>query len=264
MADLHRLPHRLGDAGPGGVDQRRRRRAGDEDPRQVEQQGRILVAARIQPGQRHQQFAAADIGVADQVEGGIGGDEAVLAERPQQMRRGGAHDAFDLAKVGRARRRRRRRRLWVLQMDGIQQLRDRLADRGPVRLRVVARPDQRLAQRLQARLVAQFGKPGPAQQGPQRRIAERGLVELGEVRVAAGMVQQQGVADVVERWAVLAGRQGTVGGSGDAMKIHYSFFLLNPLSHVPPGPPNPLPMAAAPAGRPQVLEIDTISNGIPM
>src|SRR5712671_158540 len=180
------------------------------------------------------------------------------------MRSRGADDAFDLAKVRRARRCRRRLGPGVLQMDGVQEVRDRLADRGPVRLRVVARPDQRLAQALQARLVAQFGKPGPTQQGPQRRIGERGLVELAEVRVAAGMVQKQGVADVVEGWAVLAGRQGTVGGSGDAMKIHYSFFLSSPLSHVPPGPPNPLPMAAAPAGHPQVIEIDTISKKIPV
>src|SRR5882724_7839563 len=180
------------------------------------------------------------------------------------MRSRGADNAFDLAKARRACRFRHRRRSWVLQMDGVQEVRDRLADRGPVRLRVVARPDQRLAKRLQARLVTQFGKAGPAQQGPQRRIGERGLVELAEVRVAAGMVQKQGVADVVERWAVLAGRQGAVGGPGEAMKIHYSFFLSSPLSHVPPGPPNPLSMAAAPAGHPQALEIDIISKGIPV
>src|SRR6266700_307343 len=78
------------------------------------------------------------------------------------------------------------------------------------------------------------------------------------------MVQKQGVADVVERWAVLAGRHGTVGGPGEAMKIHYSFFLSGPLSHVSPGPPNPPPMAAALAGHLQVLEIDTISKEIPV
>ena len=33
--------------------------------------------------------------------------------------------------------------------------------------------------------IAQFGKPGPAQQRPQRRIAQRGPVELAEMRVAA-------------------------------------------------------------------------------
>src|SRR5882762_7004155 len=171
------------------------------------------------------------------------------------MRSRGADDAFDLAKVRRARRCRCRLGPGVLQIDGVQQVRDRLADRGPVRLRVVARPDKRLAQALQARLVAQFGKPGPAQQGPQRRIGERGLVELAEVRVAAGMVQKQGVADVVERRAVLAGRQGTVGGSGDAMKIHYSFFLSSSLSHVPPGPPNPYPWLPRPPDTCKSLEL---------
>ena len=65
----------------GGLISARCRRARDEDARQVEQQRRVLVAARVQPGQRHQQFAAAQIGIADQVEGGIGRDEAVPAER---------------------------------------------------------------------------------------------------------------------------------------------------------------------------------------
>ncbi len=76
------------------------------------------------------------------------------------------------------------------EIDGIQQLRDRLADRGPVGLFIVARPDQRLAQPRQGRLVAQFEKPGPAQQRPQRRISERGLVEFCEMRVAAGMARE--------------------------------------------------------------------------
>ena len=94
MADLHRLPHRLGDAAPGRVDQRARRRARDEDPRQVEQQRRVLVAARIEPGQRHQQFAAAHVGIADQVEGGVGRDEAVFRERAQaDARRSGGSRA---------------------------------------------------------------------------------------------------------------------------------------------------------------------------
>jgi hypothetical protein len=100
----------------------------------------------------------------------------------------------------------------VLQIDGIQEIRDRLADRGPVRRRIIARPGQRLAKRPQTRLVAQLGEPGPAQQRPQRRIAERGPVELGAVRVAAGGLEKQAIADVIQRRAVLAGRQRTVGG----------------------------------------------------
>jgi hypothetical protein len=81
MADLHRLPHRLGDAGPWRIDQRADGRARDENPRQIEQQRRVLVAARIQPGQRHQQFAAPQIGIADQIEGGVARDKSMLAER---------------------------------------------------------------------------------------------------------------------------------------------------------------------------------------
>ncbi len=205
---------------PWRVDQRAGRRARDEHPRQVEQQRRILVAARIQPGQRHQHFAAAQIGVADQVEGGIGRDEPVLAEGFQQMRGAAADHAFDLRQLRRARRRRLSRGPGVRQLDGIQQVRHRRADRGPVRLGMVARLAQRVAQAVQLRLVAQFGQPGPPQQRPQRRIAQRGAIELAEMRVAAGVFQQQGIADVVQRRAVLAGRQCAVGGPGDAVKCH--------------------------------------------
>jgi hypothetical protein len=80
MADLHRLPHRFGDACPGRVDEGAGRRARNESPRQIEQQHRVLVAARIEAGQRRQQFAAPHIGIADQIEGGVGRDEAASGE----------------------------------------------------------------------------------------------------------------------------------------------------------------------------------------
>ena len=82
---------------------------------------------------------------------------------------------------------------------------------------VVARPDQRLAQGASRWASLQFGKSGPPQQRPQRRIAERGPVEFGEMGVAAACcaIEQQGIADVVERRAVLPGRQRAVGGTGD-------------------------------------------------
>ena len=67
-------------------------------------------------------------------------------------------------------------------------------------------------------VVAQFGQPGPAQQRAQRRIAERGPVELGEMRVAAAIGSGAGVADVVERRAVLPGRQRAAGGAGDMVR----------------------------------------------
>jgi hypothetical protein len=243
MADLHRLPHRLGDAGPARVDQRAGRRARNEDPRQIEQQRRVLVAARIQAGQRHQHFAAADIRVADQVERRIGRDEAVPGERLQQMLRAAADDVFDSGEIRRAFRRRRRHRLGMPQDDRVQELGDRLADGGPVRVLVIARPDQGFAQALQTGRVAQLGKPGPAQQGPQRRIAKRGLVELAEMPVAAAVVQKHGVADVIERRAVLSGRQRTVGGPGDVLKFH-GVSSCAILSHDPSGRPNRSPMGA--------------------
>ena len=243
MADLHRLPHRLGDALPGRVDQGARRGTRDEDPRQVEQQRGVLVAPRIQPGQRHQEFAAAQVGIADQVEGGIGRDEAVIAERAQQVRAAASDHPLDLGKARRrlaARRQADGLRLGMVELDRVQQRRHRLADRGPVRRLVVARPDQGRAQALQPRRVVQFGKPGPPQQRAQRRIAERGPVEFGEMRVAAGAVQQQGIADVIERRAVLPGRQRAVGGPGEVLKRHeISFRAIWP--HVPPAAPIRVP-----------------------
>ena len=144
------------------------------------------------------------------------------------------------AQFRRPRRRRRGLGPGMLQLDGIQQLRHRRADRGPVRLGIVARPDQRLAQRLQPLFVAQFDKPGPAQQRPQRRIAQRGLVEFGQMRVAAGVVPEQGIADIVKRRAVLPGRQRAVGGPGDVLKLHrISFRAIGP-----PVPARPRPATA--------------------
>ena len=70
------------------------------------------------------------------------------------------------------------------------------------------------------RLVAQFGKAGPAQQRPQRRIPQRSPVEFAKMRVAAAIFQQQRIAHLKERRAVLAGRQRAVGGAGEILKLH--------------------------------------------
>ena len=102
MTDLNRLPHRLGDSSPRRIDQVAGGRAPDKGPRQAEHQGRVLVAARIKTPQRHQQFAAAHIGIADQVERRIGRDESVAAERAQQMCPAGADHRLDLVEAGRA------------------------------------------------------------------------------------------------------------------------------------------------------------------
>jgi hypothetical protein len=125
-------------------------------------------------------------------------------------------------------------------LDRVEQRRDRRADRGPVRNLVVARPDQRLAQPLQAGRVTEFAEPGPPQQRAQSGIAERGLVELGEMGIAAGAVEQQGIADVIERRAVLPGRQRAVCGSGDLAKRHHIFFRnFRPCDGVARSPPWP-------------------------
>ena len=77
------------------------------------------------------------------------------------------------------------------------------------------------------------GKPGPPQQRPQRRIAQRGPVEFAEMRVAAGVVQQQGIADIVKRRAVLPGRQRAVGGTGELLKSHEISFRAQLIARSP-------------------------------
>jgi len=220
VTDLHRLPHRLGDALPGRVDDRGRGRARDEDAREVEQERGVLVAARVQAGQRHDQFAPAKVRIADQVERGKGRQEAVLAVALQQVVCAVADDIVDL----RQRRRRAvegdRRRLRMVECDGVDEVGDGLADRLPVRLAIVAGADERLAQPGQLRVIAQFGQPGTAQQRPQRRIAERGSVELGKMGIAGGRPRQHGIADVVQRGAVFPGGQRAAGVRCEVMKAH--------------------------------------------
>ena len=91
----------------------------------------------------------------------------------------------------------RRRLSGGWQRDAVEQRRDRPAGRLPVRRVVVAGPDQALAQRLEPIGIAQFGQTGPPQQRPQHRIAQRGLVELAEVAVAALIFQQDRIAHVI-------------------------------------------------------------------
>ena len=62
--------------------------------------------------------------------------------------------------------------------------------------------------------------PARRSSGAQRRIAERGPVELAEMGVAAAVFEQQGIAHLVQRRAVLPGRQGAEGRPGDVLKIH--------------------------------------------
>ena len=73
-------------AAPRRIDHRRRRRISrDEDAREVEQQGGVLVGAGVEALQRDQEIAPAKIRIADQVERGIGGNEAASGECAGQM-----------------------------------------------------------------------------------------------------------------------------------------------------------------------------------
>ena len=89
-----------------------------------------------------------------------------------------ADDPLDLGAFRRARRGRRRGRLGVVDLDIRHQFGDGRADRRPVRLGIVAGVGQGFAKPGQSGLVAERGQAGPAQQWPQRRIAERRPVEF--------------------------------------------------------------------------------------
>ena len=105
-----------------------------------------------------------------------------LANEPQQMRAAAADHPLDLgADRARAAVAAAGCGLGWLHLDIGHQLGDRGADRGPVRLGLVA--GLRSAPRAGAEplLVPQRGQPGPAQQRPQRRIAQRRPIEFAEM-----------------------------------------------------------------------------------
>ncbi len=220
VPDLHRLPHRLGNALPGRIDHGARRRVRDEDAGEVEQQRGVLVAARVEARQRHDQLASTEIGIADQVEGGIGRQETVAAVRAEQVLRAVTDRAVDLRALRQGGGERHRRRLGMIERDAVDKIGNRPPDRRPVRLDIVAGVFECLAQPGQPGLVAQLGQAGAAEQHPQRGIAEGGLVEFGQMQIAADRVRQYGIADVVKRRAVLPHRQRPAGGAGKIMKAH--------------------------------------------
>ena len=93
MADLHRLPHWLGEAAPRRVKQRGDVRVGEEkDAGEVEQQRRVLVGPRVQPVERHEQIVPAHIWIAKQIERRVSRDETVRLERTEQVLRATADD----------------------------------------------------------------------------------------------------------------------------------------------------------------------------
>ncbi len=131
-----------------------------------------------------------------------------------------ADHPVDLASIGRPAGGRHLLRGRVMHADIGHQLGDRGADRGPVRLVIVARPYQGLLQGAQSFFVPQLGQPGPPQQRPQGRIAQRRPIELAEMGVAAAVFQQHGIADVVQRGAVFPRGQRPECGAGDGVEAH--------------------------------------------
>jgi len=136
------------------------------------------------------------------------------------MLRAIADHAVDLSALRHGGGERHRRRLGVVERDAVDETGDRLPDRRPVGLGLVAGLGEGRAQPRQHPLVAQLGQAGAAEQDPQRGIAEGGPVEFGEMRIAAGRIRQYGIADVVKRGAVLPRRQRPAGGAGKIMKAH--------------------------------------------
>jgi hypothetical protein len=135
------------------------------------------------------------------------------------MRAAGPDRALDLGHIRRAAGR-DGLGLRMPDIDAVHQFGHRLTDRRPVRRVVVAGAKERRAQPLQAPFVAQLRQTGAAQQRPQRRITQCGAIEFAEMRVAAAVAQQQGIADVVQRGPVLGRGQRAIGGAGDGVKSH--------------------------------------------
>ena len=224
VANLHRFPHRLGDAAPGRIDQLARGRSCDEDPREIEQQRRVLVAARIEPGERGEKFQTAHIRIADQIEGGIGRNEAMLAERSQQVLAAKPDRGLYLRHRGHADRLCDGLGLRMIQLQRVEQACHRSANGRPIRIVGVAGLNQRVAQVHQPRLVPQLGKTRAPEQRPQGDIIQSCPVELREMGITATVVSQERIADVIERGAILGCRQGAIGCAGKVLDSHKELF----------------------------------------
>ena len=160
----------------------------------------------------------------------------------QQVRAAGADRRFDLGRFGRQLWRCRRRR-GMAHVNPFHQRRDRRADRGPVRCCIVAGAGERRAQSAEPRLVLQRRQPCPAQERPQRRVAERGSIKFSQMRVAAAVFLQQGIADVIKRGTVLFGGQRPAHGPGNFVKTHGNSQSPDPLTC--PGKPGRSPPTCA-------------------
>lgn len=76
------------------------------------------------------------------------------------------------------------------------------------------------AQALAPAAVGKLRQARPPQQQPQRRIAQRGLVEFRQMRIAAMGDRKQRIADVVQRRPVLGRGERAAGGGGEMAQTH--------------------------------------------
>ena len=169
----------------GGFDQLACRRARDENPRQVEQQRRVLVAAwHRSPVSAIRNSRPRMLGIADQVEGGIGRDEAVRRDTSVRdaRRRRGSPDRYRPALAGAASG--RGRTVWGGDA-GIDRIgRNRRATGWPIaaqsgvsssRARINASRSLRRAEPMQRLSSA---SPVRRSSGRKGRVGQRGPVEL--------------------------------------------------------------------------------------
>ena len=116
----------------------------------------------------------------------------VLGERAEQMARAGVDDPVDLrgetgSPAGAARPALRMgSRNWSSSVG------DRRADGEPVRRCLVARRDDRVAQRVERARSRSCGRPARDSSGPQQRIGDGGLVEFAQMRVASARPRSSG------------------------------------------------------------------------
>src|SRR5262249_20665465 len=169
-----------------------------------------------------QQVTAAKVGVADQLERSIAGDEPAAREPVEQVAGAGANDPVHL----------RSRRHPVRGCDGdshrmllwkfIDQRGQRFSDRAPIGRRGGARGGGGGARRLKAPRGAKVGQGGAREQQPQRGVGKPLFVKLAEMRVALPGPRQQRVAKVIERRPVLRRREGAISGAREISRVHLS------------------------------------------
>ena len=200
---------------------RRRRRAGDEGARQVEQQRRVLVGAGVEALQRGQEIAAAKIRIADQVEGRIARDEVVPGERCASrwraqawMMRSSSAIGTGFRPAGAGWRAGWRCGNWSSRAATGRPMASQSGDAWSRAATMASRSASNCAGSRNC------GRPARDSSGRSSRIGDRGLVELAQMRVAAARAAQQRIAKVVDRRAVLwRGQRAIRHGPGTANEV---------------------------------------------